>query len=321
MSARSNEIGASAKVTSKSGVDGGLSQLSNASGGSSASVSSGASNDDRKRRHKEAAKRVYNKPITQAVREVREATAKDVAPKATTESVKVVVPSTITDNPWKGVGEKAPWSIADGRRTKIFLQTPRHLLPGGSKWWRWFVVHKATGWLIILCVATWFMFSTTLLILHGYGAMLMKGYFAVCALVCVYLLWRLVERYYRKDKAPTGEWVRGQGDATIFAFDELEHAENVNVGEFNVMATYGFNSYRHGTFSQEAVDWLESEKTPKPTQFTQQQFADAVVKQFKNRAPREWLLNSAAFHHQTLLADFYRMKMQCGDVADSLERI
>lgn len=132
----------------------------------------------------------------------------------------------------------------------------------------------------------------------------------------------LVKYVFRKRfKVGTQEW-ETMGAARIFRFSVLDYPEECNENEVNSMAHAGFNAYRKTGVSKEALNWLKFQKTNKPSSFTQQQYADLLLREFSaGRATHDQLFDTASFHHQLMIAKHYMFSVQSGDVQETIERM
>jgi hypothetical protein len=127
--------------------------------------------------------------------------------------------------------------------------------------------------------------------------------------------------YYRRYGVSTREW-HTYGKSRIHYFTVLKYPKECNFNEINSMAHAGFTAFREVQISIEALNWLKFQKTNKPTNFTQQQFADLLLKEFAvGRADHDILFDTASFHHQLLISKHWMFKLQEGTVEEQIERM
>lgn len=135
-----------------------------------------------------------------------------------------------------------------------------------------------------------------------------------------------VYRYVRTWSAYNGraeerEW-SNYGASRIHHFTTLSFPEDCNPQQINAMAHNGYNAYRETTISLEALQWLKFQKTNKPSTYTQQQFADILLREFSvGRASQDVLFDTASFYHQLLISKHYMFKLEGGNMVEQIERM
>jgi hypothetical protein len=282
---------------------------------SSVSSRGASSNDDRKRRNKEAKNRIYQKKCEHpVVRENVPATptpAEMMTAKVASDEIKArpEKPKRIID------------PLTDPKRVKIFMSVESWKLSGGGNWFiRWLRSNRVLNFSLLALAGVTCMIGFAVSI-QSLSFVTLAEIYAGLGIVgfCVITL-LVVLRYIRHERVSIAEWDRGHDAGHIHALSSIIETEEINMDEVNGMSGLGFNSFRFGVISSSALGWLSMSKTPQPTNFTIQQFSDLLLKEFDGLVSRSVLLNTATFHHQTLLADFRLMKMATGTVKDFTER-
>jgi len=110
------------------------------------------------------------------------------------------------------------------------------------------------------------------------------------------------------------------GANRIYPISGLVDSNIGNVDEINAMSAHGFNAFREVSISIKVLSTLTIGRMGKPSAFTQQQYASQVLKDFGDSVLPAICINTASYHHQTLLATHYLFKMQNGNVNEVLER-
>lgn len=277
------------------GIDAGLAQLTNALQVDDRQ-SQHSDYSDRKRNRKAAANRRYQKHTRQ-----RYGTTDSDESTPRSEPRVEHVPPTQPVAVKEPVPVPAYSPVDDLVRRKIFLVVPQWKLPASGKW-------------NLFCSLMIIIF---LLGIMGPAVFCFGWYGLGFVIPIIYVMTRM--RIPRR-QVDTSEWRTG-GETTIYAIGALEHSEDTNIAEINAMAHAKYNAFRLSSISLEAYAWLSKNKMGKPSDFSQQQYADYVLRQFSGRASDTVLIDTATFHHQNLVTRHFMFKLQCGTVENLMERL
>jgi len=256
--------------------------------------------EDRKRAHKSASRRVYNKKHNEKSKDSKLVPDQNKGPAAKAEDSDLESDEE-DDSVLQPINKELPeipkvktWDLSDAQTVKLFVKVDADRL---QELWTYGSIAMNAATLGSITLAPYVGIVSALL----YGVFLMGNH------------------YWNTSRVDTKEWETDT--SVVYPLTALKHTREVNLNEVNAMAYSGYNAFRVATISKEVLSWLERSKATKPSAFSQQQFTDIALKQFGDYVPVDIIYDTAARHNQKSISRFHMFALQSGNVKEQLERL